>query len=239
MKDFAHLPLLPPKEAVRLVSGSRMTVSQKLLISSLITAARSFSYRMSESQESLLILDVTHFLNHRVNTKLINAIGKETAEVMEPFNPDIILTAPSSGNIPAIVTSLHLSTMPDVIYAPKGMPITMHEVYQSKSRSYTYGGSVDLTVSKECLKANTRVVIGDDFLDTGKTALDLTAIVRQAGATVVAFFFVIEKPFSGREKLLNAGFSNDQIFSLVKIEAMREGLIKIAGFDAWFELSHK
>lgn len=229
-------PMLAPSESLKLISGSRLTRAQKLLASSLVTQARSFTYQIPQKKETLLILDVTHFLNHRVNTKLVDAIGEELAEAVDAFGPDVILTAPSSGNIPAISTSLHMDDQPDVIYAPKGTPITMQETYQATSRSYTHGKTVDLTVAKDCLPTNSRVAICDDFLDTGKTALDLISIVNQAQATPVVFFFVIEKPFSGREQLQKAGFRDEQIISLIKITDMKEGALKLAGFDVWFQL---
>src|SRR3989344_7910995 len=229
--------ILSSKEAVQFVSGSSLSRAQKLLTSSLITQARSFKYNFPGNTESLLILDVIHFLNHKVNTRLIDAMGEELAAAVEPFSPDVILTASSSGNIPAFSTALYMEDMPDVIYAPKGATITMQEVYRAESRSYTHGKTVDLTVSKECLLPNQRVAVCDDFLDTGKTALDLINIITQADAIPVCFFFVIEKPFSGRDKLIAAGISNDHIISLITISDMLEGVIKIAGFDEWFELA--
>lgn len=231
---------LSTQEAVAAISKSDLTRAQKLLAASLVTQSRSFTFTINKSKnESLLILDVTHFLNHRVNTKLIDALGEELAETVESYAPDVILTAPSSGNIPAISTSLHMESMPDVIYAPKGQPITMQEVYQSKSRSYTHGKAVDLTVSKDCLLPGTKVAICDDFLDTGKTALDLINICNQAGAIPTVFFFVIEKPYHGREVLIQRGVNDDNIVSLIKIDEMAEGKIKLSGFTEWFELARK
>lgn len=239
MEDFPDLPILKPKESLQLVSNSGCSKAQKLLIASLITQSRSFIYTLKESQQELIVLDVTHFLNHRINTKLMETIGEELANTISPMNPELILTAPSSGNIPALSTALKLPNRADVIYAPKGMPITMTEVYQAKSRSYTHGKAVDLTVAKDCLPKNTRVAICDDFLDSGKTGIDLYKIVEQANAQTVCFFFVIEKPFGGRKQLNNLGFKNEHIVSLVKIESMRVQKIKIAGFDYWFELARK
>lgn len=236
MKDFPNLPLLSPKESLVKISSSSYSRAQKLLASSLVTQGRSFIYHMKDNGEDLLILDVTHFLNHRINTKLIAMIGEELASQVSLFQPDVILTAPSSGNIPSIATAFHLDPIPDIIYAPKGQPITIKDAYRAKSRSYTHGKSVDLTVAKDCLQEGARVVICDDFLDTGKTGLDLIHIVNQAKATVAGFCFVIEKPFGGREVLRDAGFSNQQIVSLITIDSMREGKLKLSGFDYWFSL---
>jgi len=236
MKDFPNLPVFSPKDSLTTISSSPYSRAQKLLASSLVTQGRSFEYQMKDSDERLLILDVTHFLNHRINTKLIAMIGEELASSVSLLQPDIILTAPSSGNIPSIATALHLDPVPDIIYAPKGQPITIKDAYQARSRSYTHGKAVDLTVAKDCLPAESRVLICDDFLDTGKTGLDLVNIVSQAGATVAGFCFVIEKPFGGREKLKETGFADGQIISLLTIDSMRPGKLKLRGFDAWFSL---
>lgn len=239
MDDYLQLPIIGASKALEVISSSALSKAQKLLAASLVTQSRSFEYFMNNSQESLLILDVTHFLNHKISTRLMEAIGEELGKMIAPSEPDIILTAPSSGNIPAIATALHMESKPEIIYAPKGMPITMTEVYQSQSRSYTHGKSVDLTVAKDCLPAHQKVAICDDFLDTGKTGIDLLEIVKQAKSEVTCFFFVIEKPFGGRELLRKAGFSDEHILSLIKIESMRPGKLKLSGFDYWFELVRK
>lgn len=236
MEDYPDLPIIEPKDALQLISSSGLSRAQKLLASSLVTQSRSFIYTPQGSTESLLVLDVTHFLNHRINTKLLVTIGEELAAAASILTPDIILTAPSSGNIPAIATAIHLDPPPDIIYAPKGQPITIDEAYHATSRSYTHSKVVDLTVSKDCLPQGARVLICDDFLDTGKTSLDLVAIAQQAGATPVGFCFVIEKPFGGRAAIRNAGFAESQIISLLTIDSMRPGKLKLRGFDAWFSL---
>lgn len=236
MEDYPQLPIVEPKDALQAISESPLSRAQKLLASSLVTQSRSFTYTPSDSTDSFLVLDVTHFLNHRINTRLIMAIGEELAGVASILQPDVILTAPSSGNIPAIATAIHLSPIPDVIYAPKGQPITIDDAYHAMSRSYTHGKSVDLTVAKDCLSAGSRVLICDDFLDTGKTAVDLLRIIEQAQAIPVGFCYVIEKPFGGRGKLKAAGFAESQIISLLTIDSMRPGKLKLNGFDAWFSL---
>ncbi len=236
MQDYPDLPIIDPKEALQTISSSTLSRAQKLLASSLVAQSRSFTYTPKDSSDNFLVLDVTHFLNHRINTKLIMAIGEELAAAASILQPDVILTAPSSGNIPAIATAIHMDPAPDVIYAPKGVPITMRDVYQAQSRSYTHGKIVDLSVAKDCLAAGARVLICDDFLDTGKTAIDLLQIIEQAGAVPVGFCYVIEKPFGGREKLKEAGFADSQIISLLTIDSMRPGKLKLRGFDSWFSL---
>jgi len=236
MRDFARLPTAAANDALRMISDADITLAQKLLSSSLVTQSRSFLYHMKENPQPLLVLDVTHFLNHRINTRLIQAIGEELALRVADLQPDVILTAPSSGNIPAIAIAQNLEHFPDVIYAPKGVPITMTETYQTTSRSYTHGAEVPLVVARDCLSPGTRVLICDDFLDTGKTATDLLDIIRSADAVPVGCAFVIEKPFHGRETIRAAGIDDSHVHSLVSIESMRPGKLKIAGFDYWFSL---
>ncbi len=236
MDDFKNLPLLNSRESLSAISAAKISVAEKLLASSMVTQSRSYIYTMQDTHEELLVLDVTAFLNHRINNLLIQSIGKELAKRISKFDIDLILTAPSSGNIPAIMTAVDLLSAPDIIYAPKGMPITMTQVYQAQSRSYTHGKSVNFTVSRQCLKARSHVAICDDFLDTGKTATDLANIVSQARASVSVLFFVIEKPFGGRTWLQKAGYDDTQIISLIKIDSMRPGRIKLNGFNYWFEL---
>ena len=44
------------------------------------------------------------------------------------------------------------------------------------------------------------------------------------------------KTFGGRELLKEAGFADAQIISLLTIDSMRPGKLKLNGFDAWFSL---
>ncbi len=236
MKDYPELPVTEAKAALQLISSSDYSRAQKLLASALVTQSRSFEYHLKGSESPLLVLDVTHFLNHRINTRLIDAIGEELAFMVANLQPDIILTAPSSGNIPSVAIAANLPSMPDIIYAPKGMPITIQDAYKTQSRSYTHGMSVPLVVAKDCLPPGSRVLICDDFLDTGKTTTDLLAIIREANAIPVGCVFVIEKPFLGRERVKQAGFRDDEIYSLVTIDSMRPGKLKLKGFNYWFSL---
>ena len=74
MEDYLDLPDLTPQESLAAISVSHLSVAQKLLASSLVTQARSFLYTLKDSGEELLVLDVTRFLNHRINTRLWVAI---------------------------------------------------------------------------------------------------------------------------------------------------------------------
>jgi len=239
MEDYLNLPLLLPPEALALISSSAMSRAQKLLSASLVTQSLITPYRYPKSHKDILNIDVSHFLNHRINTKLIGAIGEELAQEISLFTPDLVFTAPSSGNFLALATATFLPGIPDVIYAPKGIPLSQNTAYQINSHSFRYGKKVKLSVAADCLPTGAKVAICDDFLDTGRTMMELMDIISQAQARTVTAFFVIEKPFNGRSNLVSLGIPNEAIVSLVKIDSLRPRKIKLAGFNYWFELMRK
>jgi xanthine phosphoribosyltransferase len=63
-------------------------------------------------------------------------------------------------------------------------------------------------VASEFLTSADRVLVVDDFLASGTTAVALLDIVRQAGATCVGFAFLIEKSFEGAQTLGTYALSN-------------------------------
>ena len=75
--------------------------------------------------------------------------------------------------------------------------------YRSHSASYDLEyGSAQLEIHQDALKAKSRVIIVDDVLATGGTALASAQLVKKLGAEVVAFAFVLELGFlGGRERL--------------------------------------
>jgi xanthine phosphoribosyltransferase len=236
MEDYPDLPLAAPHESLQIISASPLSRAQKLLAASLVTQSRIIPFKYPKSHKEILNIDVSHFLNHRINTKLIGAIGEELAAQISLFTPDLVLTAPSSGNFLALSAATFLPGIPDVIYAPKGMPLSQNTAYQTKSHSFTHGRQVKLSIATDCLPPGSRVAICDDFLDTGRTVMELMDVVGQAGAQTVTAFFVIEKPFNGRANLASIGIPSEAIVSLVRIDSLRPGKIKLSGFDWWFSL---
>jgi xanthine phosphoribosyltransferase len=239
MEDYPDIPVVQPPEALQIISASPLSRAQKLISASLITQAVITTFRYPKSHKDILTIDVSHFLSHRINTKLIGAIGEELAAQISLFTPDLVFTAPSSGNFLALATATFLPGIPDVIYAPKGLPVERHAIYQTKSHSAIHGRQVSLSIAADVIPPSSKIAICDDFLDTGRTVMELMNIASQAQARTVSAFFVIEKPFNGRSNLISMGVPNEAIVSLVKIEAMRPGKIKLAGFDYWFSMMRK
>ena len=74
-------------------------------------------------------------------------------------------------------------------------------------------GEATLEVHRDAFTVGQHVVIVDDLLATGGTALAAADLVRKAGGTVAGFLFLVELEFlAGRSRLEPAG----PVFSLVK-----------------------
>ncbi|GAB5034720.1 xanthine phosphoribosyltransferase [Nannochloropsis oceanica] len=149
------------------------------------------------------ILKVNSFINHRVDVGLMDLCGHALADCFKGSDATLVLTAQTSGVLPAQACARYLDR--HMIFAREKKPITITEAYQAGSKSHTRHCDVSLFVAKEFLTSKDKVLIVDDFLASGTTAVALLDIVRQAGATCVGFGFLVEKEFEkGRELLLEA-----------------------------------
>ena len=172
------------------------------------------------------ILKIDTFLNHQVDSELLEAVGVEIAARFAGARPTRILTAEVSGIIPAIMTGKALGNIP-VVYARKHKPITMQEpVYLETAPSHTKGSEVSLMVSPEFLLAGDRVLIVDDFLATGRTIDALARIVRSSGAALIGIAAVVEKTFEGGRELLACW--EVPIAAVATITDMSDGRIVLA-----------
>ena len=131
------------------------------------------------------ILQIDMFLNHQIDTELMNEIGKEFYKIFKDTKPDKILTIESSGIAIASFTSIYFDYCP-VVYAKKSEALNMDDKYfVARERSYTRAKDVSVRVSKNYLKENERVLIIDDFLATGEALNSLIEICRQANCKIV------------------------------------------------------
>ena len=80
-----------------------------------------------------------------------------------------------------------------------------HLFYKRETINVSYDleyGSNVLHMHKDAIKPGQRVLIVDDLLATGGTAVAACNLVRKVGAEVVAAAFIIElDPLKGREKI--------------------------------------
>jgi xanthine phosphoribosyltransferase len=171
------------------------------------------------------ILKIDHFLNHRIEPRLMAAIGAALAERLAPLGPELILTAEASGIAPALATATALGV--PMVYAKKYSPEVEAPALSRIVPSPTKGGQARLVLSARYLPAGTRVALVDDFLANGRTAVALAELAAEAGVTLVAAAFVVEKLFQqGRAGLEELGVP---VGALVQVERLEAGKVVIRG----------
>lgn len=163
------------------------------------------------------ILKVDSFLNHQIDVKLYNEMGKEFKRLFGDVKVDRILTIEASGIGIACIAAQHFDV--PVVFAKKAKSKNIDgEVYTSTVESFTYGKSYDITVSKKFILPGENVLIIDDFLANGKASLGLIDIVEKAGAYVSGVGIAIEKGFQNGGKMLKERGIN--LHSLAVIKSM-------------------
>ena len=176
------------------------------------------------------IVKVDGFLNHQIDVRFLNEIGKEFARRFADVQIDRILTVESSGIAIAACTAPYFD-YPPVVFAKKAAPNTMVEgFYEEEARSFTKGTVSRLRVSKQFLHPGDKGLILDDFMAYGEASLALVEIVRKAGAEVAGIGIVIEKGFQGGSDKLRA--KGCRVESLAVIDRIEDGEISFGGSDA-------
>ncbi|GAV54066.1 hypothetical protein ZYGR_0AK05680 [Zygosaccharomyces rouxii] len=129
--------------------------------------------------------------------KLIDAFKMHLEETFSESKIDYIIGLESRGFLfgPSIALALGIGFVP-VRKAGKLPGELVRSVYQKE-----YGTDV-FEMQKEAIAANSNVVIIDDIIATGGSAAAAGDLVRQVGANVLEYDFVMELDFlKGREKL--------------------------------------
>ena len=161
------------------------------------------------------VLKVDNFLNHQVDTKLMDLIGKEFADYFKSKNITKVVTIESSGIAPAYAAALKLD-VPLVIFKKQSSAILDTETtIQTPVHSFTKNTDYVLMASKKYLSENDNILIIDDFLANGQAALGAYRILKEAGSFVAGIGIVIEKSFQdGRKKLEDLGLD---VYSLARV----------------------
>ena len=161
------------------------------------------------------VLKVDNFLNHQVDTKLMDLIGKEFADYFKSKNITKVVTIESSGIAPAYAAALKLD-VPLVIFKKQSSAILDTETtIQTPVHSFTKNTDYILMASKKYLSENDNILIVDDFLANGQAAMGAYRILKEAGSSVAGIGIVIEKSFQdGRKKLEDLGLD---VYSLARV----------------------
>ena len=168
------------------------------------------------------MIKVDGFLNHRIDTQLLDRIAVEFGNHFNMDEVTMVLTAEASGIALATAVAMHYNK--PMIFAKKAKSDNIEGgLYQSDIYSYTYKKKVTLLVSKEWLSADDKVLIVDDFMANGEAMRGLCDIVTKAGASLEGIGCAVEKGFQGGgDRLREAGMN---LKSLAIIESAQPGNI--------------
>lgn len=164
------------------------------------------------------VLKVDSFINHQIDTKLLDDIGIYLASKFK--NATKVLTIEASGIAFGVSVAFHLGYIP-CVFAKKNTSKILDEknVYRTYVESFTHGNVNLVSVDKRFLNKNDKVVIIDDFLAEGNSALGLIDLCNQAGAEVLGVGIVVEKGFqNGRKRLAEQGIKVESAAIIEKIE---------------------
>jgi adenine phosphoribosyltransferase len=147
-------------------------------------------------KKGILFYDITTLLKDKDGfRKVIDILTEHIREL----KPDIILGIEARGFIfaPALAYNLGAGFVP--IRKPKKLPAETERI------SYELEYGIDtLEIHKDAVRPGMRVVIADDLLATGGTALASVRLAEKLGAQVAAATFVIElAALKGRDRLAN------------------------------------
>ena len=164
------------------------------------------------------VLKVGSFLNHQLDTALLDEMGAEWARLFagKPINK--VLTIEASGIGIACIAARHFNNVP-VVFAKKAKSINLTgDQYMTKVQSFTHGKVFDVIVEKRLLTPQDHVLIIDDFMAMGAAMNGLLELCEQANVTVEGIGIAIEKGFQpGGKQLRERGY---QVESLAIIESM-------------------
>ena len=177
------------------------------------------------------IIKVDSFINHQMDMKLMDEIGKEFAKRFEGLGINKILTIEASGIGIAVITSVHMDYIP-VVFAKKSQPNTMTErYYGAEVKSFTKGTVSLAKVTKKYLKEGDKVLIIDDFMAYGEASRGLISLVEQSGGQVMGLGAVVEKAFQGGgKKLRDEGYKVESLAVISKIHD--DGTLEFINYDS-------
>lgn len=174
------------------------------------------------------VLKVDNFLNHQIDPKLMQDLGNEFARLFQNTGVTKILTVETSGIAPAVFAGLELGV--PVVFGRKNKSLTLQDnMYTTNVYSYTKQVSNEISISKDYLSTDDKVLLIDDFLANGQAIAGLLSLCKSAGANVVGIGIVIEKSFQkGRRWIEETGIP---IESLARIASLENNEVVFVGED--------
>lgn len=163
------------------------------------------------------VLKVDSFLNHQMDIKLLDKIGKEFHKRFADKPITKILTIEASGIAIAYPVAQYFNV--PMVFAKKAKSINIDgDMYTAEVESFTHKNKNQVIVSKKYLTSEDHVLIVDDFLANGCALQGLISICESAGATVDGIGIAIEKGFQfGGKSIRNLGY---HLESLAIVDSM-------------------
>lgn len=163
------------------------------------------------------VLKVDSFLNHQMDVKLFEEMGKEFRRLFPSDKINKILTIEASGIGIACITARYFQV--PVVFAKKSQSINLDgEQYTTKIESFTHKRVYDVIVARKFLGKDDHVLIIDDFLANGCAVAGLIDLVESAGASIEGVGIAIEKGFQEGGALLRG--KGIRVESLAIVDSM-------------------
>ena len=163
------------------------------------------------------VLKVDSFLNHQMDVKLLDQIGKAFYNAFSDCPITKVLTIEASGI--AIAYAVARCFGVPMVFAKKAKSVNIDgDVYSAEVESFTHKNKNQVIVSKKFLSPDDHVLIVDDFLANGCALQGLISITESSGAKVEGIGIAIEKGFQfGGRMIRNLGY---RLESLAIVESM-------------------
>ena len=175
------------------------------------------------------IVKVDMFLNHRIDTKLLFAMGEAWAEEFRAEKPDLVLTVEASGIAMAVAAAHALGDLPVVFAKKSNTAVLGSETVQAGVYSFTHKTQNTIRIERRYLPEGSRVLIIDDFLADGQAVKGMMNLCEQQKATVIGVGIAVEKGFQpGGQQLREAGV---RVKSLAIVERIENGKIVLRPDD--------
>jgi len=161
-------------------------------------------------KKGIMFRDITTLIKDPVGFRLV--IDSLTQRYINAdFNFDTIVGIESRGFI--IGSALAYTLGKGFIPIRKKGKLPAEVVVQEYDLEY---GTDRIEIHKDALKKGERVIVVDDLLATGGTALAAAALVEKLGGVVVEMAFVVDLPdVGGKKKILDKGYN---VFALTEFE---------------------
>ncbi len=169
------------------------------------------------------ILKVDSFINHQIDTKLLDEIGKFISEKFVGVTK--IVTIETSGIAFACSVARHYDFCP-VVFAKKSKSAICGEgLYETEVYSFTKKQSFNVFIDQRFLNENDVCLIIDDFLADGNAALGLINLCNQAKCQISGVGIVVEKGFQPGRKRIEA--QNYRVESCAIVEKLENGVVTL------------